>query len=70
MPLSRINISATTDTAAAFKLPASTRSRSFLSRASSRPISLDCAPHPIRKRCFGSRCHKAAPDHSLAALLA
>ena len=63
MPLSRINLSATANRAAAFKLSAFTRFYSVWSQTL--PFS---APHPTAKRCFGSRCHKAVPDHSRSAL--
>jgi hypothetical protein len=63
MSLSRINISAVALTAAASKLPSLRWQRICAS-----PNSARCATHTIRKRCFGSRCQKAAPDHSPTAL--
>ena len=59
MPPSRINPSATANCAAAFKQIAPQWRRICASSHSSL-----LATHIIRKRCFGSRCHKAAPDHS------
>jgi hypothetical protein len=68
MPLSRMPIPALANRVAALKLIPSKRWHHFWSRRSSHPNSSRYAVHPIRKRCFRSRCQKAAPDHSPTAL--
>jgi hypothetical protein len=63
MPLSRVTLFTITKRKAASKPPASRWRRICALQYS--PLS---ATHPTAKRCFGSHCHEAAPDHSPTAL--